>query len=104
MNLTLRQLHVFESVATHLSFTRAAQTLFLTQPAVSMQIKQLEGQLGVALFEQVGKTIHLTETGKEVLLYPIMRLCGSSARKTAVYGGAGIPKFYVEGIARPSSA
>ncbi len=69
MNLTLRQLRVFESVATYLSFTRAAQTLFLTQPAVSMQIKQLEGQLGVALFEQVGKIIHLTETGKEVLLY-----------------------------------
>ena len=69
MNLTLRQLRVFESVASHLSYTRAAQALFLTQPAVSMQVKQLEGQLGVALFEQVGKTIHLTETGGEVLIY-----------------------------------
>jgi LysR family transcriptional regulator, low CO2-responsive transcriptional regulator len=69
MNLTLRQLRVFESVASHLSYTRAAQSLFLTQPAVSMQVKQLESQLGVALFEQVGKTIYLTETGKEVLSY-----------------------------------
>lgn len=69
MHLTLRQLKVFESVARHLNYTRAAEELFLTQPAVSMQVKQLEGQLGVALFEQLGKRIHLTEAGQEVLGY-----------------------------------
>ena len=69
MHLTLRQLKVFESVARHLNHTRAAQELFLTQPAVSMQVKQLEEQLGVALFEQLGKRIHLTEAGREVLGY-----------------------------------
>jgi DNA-binding transcriptional LysR family regulator len=69
VHLTLRQLKVFESVARHLNYTRAAQELFLTQPAVSMQVKQLEQQLGVALFEQLGKRIHLTEAGREVLGY-----------------------------------
>ena len=69
MHLTLRQLKVFESVARHLNYTRASEELFLTQPAVSMQVKQLEGQLGVALFEQLGKRIHLTEAGREVLGY-----------------------------------
>jgi len=69
MHLTLRQLKVFESVARHLNYTRAAEELHLTQPAVSMQVKQLEDSLGVALFEQLGKRIHLTEAGQEVLTY-----------------------------------
>lgn len=69
MNITLRQLKVFASVAKHLSFTRAAEELHLTQPAVSMQVKQLEGQLDSALFEQLGKKIYLTEAGEEVYHY-----------------------------------
>ncbi len=69
MHLTLRQLKVFEAVARQLNYTRAAEELHLTQPAVSMQVKQLEDQLGVALFEQLGKRIHLTEAGHEVLAY-----------------------------------
>ncbi len=69
MNVTLRQLQVFESVARHLSFTRAAEELYLTQPAVSMQIKQLEQQVGLPLFEQLGKRIYLTEAGEEVRRY-----------------------------------
>lgn len=69
MHLTLRQLKVFEAVARHLNYTRAAEALHLTQPAVSMQVKQLEESLGVALFEQLGKRVHLTETGQEVLAY-----------------------------------
>ncbi|BAU56543.1 LysR family transcriptional regulator [Halorhodospira halochloris] len=69
MNITLRQLKVFESVARHLSFTRAAEELYLTQPAVSMQIKQLEQQIGLPLFEQIGKRIYLTEAGNEVRRY-----------------------------------
>ncbi len=69
LNLTLRQLRVFESVARHRSFTRAAEELHLTQPAVSMQIKQLEDNLGAVLFEQVGKRIFLTEAGREMYAY-----------------------------------
>ncbi|TXF13456.1 LysR family transcriptional regulator [Pelomicrobium methylotrophicum] len=69
MHVTLRQLRVFESVARHLSFSRAAEELFLSQPAVSMQIKQLESLVGLPLFEQIGKKIYLTEAGKEVFHY-----------------------------------
>ncbi len=69
MHLTLRQLKVFEAVARRLSYRRAAEELFLTQPAVSMQVKSLEKQLGVALFEQLGKRVHLTEAGREVCTY-----------------------------------
>ncbi|MBZ0092384.1 MAG: LysR family transcriptional regulator [Sulfuricellaceae bacterium] len=69
LHLTLRQLQVFESVARHLSFSRAAEELHLSQPAVSMQIKQLEEGVGLPLFEQLGKKIFLTEAGREVFRY-----------------------------------
>ena len=63
---TLHQLKVFEAAARHSSFTRAAEELFLTQPTVSMQIKQLTKSVGLPLFEQVGKRLYLTEAGKEL--------------------------------------
>jgi DNA-binding transcriptional LysR family regulator len=66
---TLRQLKVFEAVARHLSFSRAAEELHLTQPAVSIQVKQLESHAGLPLFEQLGKRIYLTPAGREVLRY-----------------------------------
>ncbi len=65
-NATLHQLKVFEAVARHNSFTRAAEELFLTQPTVSMQVKQLSKTVGMPLFEQVGKKLYLTESGKEL--------------------------------------
>ena len=71
MNITLRQLQVFERVARRLSFTRAAEELFLTQPAVSMQIKQFEEAIGLPLFERLGKKIYLTPAGDE--LYQLSR-------------------------------
>ncbi len=67
--LSLRQLQVFESVARHLNHSRAASELFLSQPAVSMQIKQAEQTIGMPLFEQVGKKLFLTEAGREMLHY-----------------------------------
>lgn len=69
LHLTLRQLKVFESVARHLSYSRAADELHLTQPAVSMQIKQLEDNVSLPLFEQLGKRIFLTEAGRELYQY-----------------------------------
>ncbi|NOZ11533.1 MAG: LysR family transcriptional regulator [Gammaproteobacteria bacterium] len=69
MHVTLRQLQVFEAVARHLSYTQAAQELHLTQPAVSMQIKQLEENIGLALLEQLGKQTFLTEAGREMHHY-----------------------------------
>ena len=69
LHLTLRQLKVFESVARHLSYSRAAEELHLTQPAVSMQIKQLEDNISLPLFEHLGKRIYLTEAGRELYQY-----------------------------------
>jgi len=66
-NATLRQLKVFEAVARLLSFSRAAEELYLTQPAVSTQVKKLEEHAGNALFEQFGKKIYLTPAGTELL-------------------------------------
>ncbi|MDA8129487.1 MAG: LysR substrate-binding domain-containing protein [Betaproteobacteria bacterium] len=65
--LTLRQFRVFEAVARHLSFSRAAEELHLSQPAVSMQVRGIEVILGLPLTEQLGKKIFLTQAGQEVL-------------------------------------
>lgn len=69
MNLTFRQLRIFEAVADQLSYTKAAKQLHLTQPAVSMQIKQLEENAGVPLFETIGRQMHLTQAGEEMQGY-----------------------------------
>ena len=66
-NATLRQLKVFESVARNLSYTRAAEELYLTQPTVSIQIKQLTDIIGLPLLEQIGKRVYLTDSGRELL-------------------------------------
>src|SRR5260370_9252687 len=68
-NATLMQLKIFETVARRLSFSRAAEELYLTQPAVSTQVKQLEEHAGLPLFEQLGKKIYLTAAGIEMLHY-----------------------------------
>ncbi len=64
--VTLHQLRVFEAAARHNSFTRAAEELYLTQPTVSIQVKQLTKAIGLPLFEQVGKKLFLTDAGKEL--------------------------------------
>ncbi len=66
IHATLHQLKVFEATARHGSFTRAAEELFLTQPTVSMQVKQLTKAIGLPLFEQVGKRLYLTEAGQQL--------------------------------------
>ncbi len=69
MNITFRQLEVFEVVARLLSYTRASKELHLSQPAVSMQIKQLEENVGLELLEKLGRKIYLTEAGREMYHY-----------------------------------
>ena len=66
-NATLRQLKVFEAVARHLNYSRAAEELRMSQPGVSSHVKQLEKHAGLQLFEQLGKKIHLTFAGHEML-------------------------------------
>ncbi len=67
MHFTLQQLKLFESVARNGSYTRAAEELHLSQPAVSIQVKRLESQLDLQLFEKVGKKVLLTTAGRKVL-------------------------------------
>ncbi|MES1981270.1 MAG: LysR family transcriptional regulator [Pseudomonadota bacterium] len=69
LHLTLRQLHVFQKVASLLNYSQAAKALHMSQPAVSMQIKQLHDNIGLPLLEQMGKKIYLTEAGQELYYY-----------------------------------
>jgi len=69
MHLTLKQLEIFEAVARYRNYTRAAKSLFLSQPAVSMQIKQLEETIGLPLLERTGKQIRTTLAGEELRRY-----------------------------------
>lgn len=64
-----RRLQVFYTVARHLSFTKAAEQLFMTQPAVTFQIKQLEEQFNARLFERSHGKIALTPAGRLVMEY-----------------------------------
>jgi len=65
--ITFRQLETFAEVARQQSFTRAAEALHLTQPAVSIQIRQIVETIGLPLFEQNGREIALTAAGEELL-------------------------------------
>ncbi|MBD2260012.1 LysR family transcriptional regulator [Pseudanabaena sp. FACHB-2040] len=67
IHATLHQLKVFEATARHGSFTRAAEELYLTQPTVSIQVKQLTKAVGLPLFEQIGKRLYLTQAGQKLL-------------------------------------
>ncbi|SAK56988.1 LysR family transcriptional regulator [Caballeronia ptereochthonis] len=67
--VTLRQIRVFVAVAHHLSFSRAADMLSLTPPAVTMQIRELETQIGLPLFDREGRNVSLTITGEYFLVY-----------------------------------
>jgi len=77
-----RRLHVFHAVAKHLSFTKAAEALFMTQPAVTFQIKQLEEHFNTRLFERGHGQISLTDAGKVVLDYA-ERILGQSSELEA---------------------
>jgi DNA-binding transcriptional LysR family regulator len=65
-HVSLRQLQVFAAIARQKSFTKAADELYLTQPTVSTQIKRLTEVIGLPLFEQIGRQVHLTEVGREL--------------------------------------
>jgi DNA-binding transcriptional LysR family regulator len=74
-----RLLRTFLAVRKHRSYTRAAEEVFLSQPAVSRQVRQLEEELGVQLFEQIGKSLHLTDAG-ETLAVEAEKLLGAMKR------------------------
>ncbi len=71
VHYTLKQVQTFIEVARERSVSKAAERLFVTQPAVSMQIKQLEDTFGLALIEPLGRNIRLTHAGEEFLIHAI---------------------------------
>jgi DNA-binding transcriptional LysR family regulator len=83
------RLTVFRKVAERLSFRKAAEELYLTQPAVSMQIKALEEELGVVLFDRSGSHVGLTPAGKAMLKYAeeSAHLLDDARRALAGFGG-----------------
>lgn len=68
MNYTLHQLEIFHRIAKLKSVTKASEELFLTQPAVSIQLKKFQEQFKIPLFEVVGRKIYITEFGEEIAL------------------------------------
>ncbi|MES2013334.1 MAG: LysR family transcriptional regulator [Pseudomonadota bacterium] len=68
-NLTLRQIRIFLSANKHMSFSRAAEELHITAPAVSLQIKEMEEDMGVSLFRRENRKVELTSAGEYFLLY-----------------------------------
>lgn len=75
--MDLQSLSIFIQVAELNSFTRAGEKLGFSQPTVSFQIKQLEQELGVKLFDRIGHTISLTDEGRHALAYA-QRICNMS--------------------------
>ena len=69
MNITFRQLRVFAEVAKHSSMARAAESLHLTPPAVSMQIKEVESQVGLPLFDRHSRTVTLSTAGEYFIVH-----------------------------------
>lgn len=68
MNYTLNQLRIFAMIAEKQSITKAAEALYLTQPAVSIQLKKFQDQFEVPLTQVVGKKIFITEFGREIAM------------------------------------
>jgi LysR family transcriptional regulator, low CO2-responsive transcriptional regulator len=84
MNITFRQLRVFAEVARQGSMAAAAQTLHLTPPAVSMQIKEIEGQVGLPLFDRLGRRVSLSTAGEYFLVHAKRLLAELKEAETAM--------------------
>ncbi|MDQ7059216.1 MAG: LysR family transcriptional regulator [Ghiorsea sp.] len=69
MNISIKQLSILESIIENQSYTAASKAMFMTQPAISMQVKKLEEQVGLPLFEREGKHVVPTQAGQELLFY-----------------------------------
>lgn len=83
--MDIRTLTTFIQVAESGSFTKAAETLGYSQPTISVQIKQLENELGIQLFDRIGHTVRLTDPGRNVLLHAqrICHMCQEMTLSTA---------------------
>lgn len=90
--MDLRSLNTFIHVAELCSFSRAAEKLGYSQPTISFQVKQLENELGIKLFERIGHTVRLTDKGRDALayaqqIYQLSREMSAGAGKSSHVGG-----------------
>ncbi|MDY7577079.1 LysR family transcriptional regulator [Herbaspirillum sp. RTI4] len=93
---TLRQLDTFLEVARQLSISLAAEKMHVTQPAVSMQMRQLEGAIGLPLYEQRGRKIQLTDAGQDFQQYAIGAVAQLKQLEDAMAERRGLKKGRVE--------
>lgn len=98
MSPTLRQLSIFIALANELNFSRAATQLFMTQQAVSSNIRQLEDQIGASLFSRNTRSVALTPAGDTLLrrVAPLVAQLDSTMRSTALEFGSGPTGLRVE--------
>jgi DNA-binding transcriptional LysR family regulator len=89
MNYTLHQLQVFLEVVRHQSITRAAEELFMTQPALSIQLKNFQNQFDIPLTEVVGRQLYVTDFGQAIaeLAENVIKEADAIKYKTKEYGG-----------------
>ncbi|MDA9340225.1 LysR family transcriptional regulator [Polaribacter sp.] len=89
MNYTLHQLEIFRTIAELQSVTKASEHLFLTQPAVSIQLKNFQAQFNLPLFEIVGRKLYITEFGEEIseTAFKILEQVENIKFKSAIFEG-----------------
>lgn len=93
--MDIRNLTTFVQVAESGSFSKAAQLLGYSQPTISVQIRQLEEELGFRLFDRIGHAVRLTAPGKEALAYAqqICRLCGQMSQEAGMEEVGGLVRL-----------
>jgi len=89
MNFTIHQLRIFLEVARFQSITKAAEDMYMTQPALSIQLKNFQSQFDILLFDKIGKRMHLTDFGKSIaeIAESILREAENLTYKTKEYEG-----------------
>jgi DNA-binding transcriptional LysR family regulator len=93
--MELRQLEYFVAVAEEANFTRAARRAHVSQPGISAQVRQLERELGQALFDRSGRSVKLTEAGAAVLPYALAALGAAAGARLVVEELAGLVRGQV---------
>lgn len=89
MNYTIHQLQIFLKVVQKRSITKASEELFMSQPAVSIQLKNFQDQFDILLYEIVGRQLHITDFGKEIALIAerVVEELNNINYKTEAYSG-----------------
>jgi DNA-binding transcriptional LysR family regulator len=97
----LRQLEYFVAVARHRHFGRAAEAIYVTQPALSQQVRRLEAELGVALMRRTSRGVELTPAGADLLARAEAILAEAAAARSAMDEHAGVVRGAVRVAATP---